>query len=83
MSPGNVVVSTIKKCEDDASVVVRCYDIEGKDAAAEIRFFVPVRRALRTNILEEEGRELRIEKGAAQLKVGHYAIETLKLAFGR
>ena len=79
VSPGNVIVSTIKKCEDDRSVIVRCYDIEGKDSRAKLNVFFPVARAEHTNIIEEEGKAIPFAGRSVELDVGHHAIETLKL----
>jgi len=79
VSAGNVVVSTIKKCEDDDSVIVRAYEIEGKDATATINLFRPAKAAERTNIIEEEGKPLPLRKGGIDLPIGHHAIETIKL----
>jgi len=39
VSTDNVIVSTFKKCEDDNNVVVRAYDIEGKDSKVNINSF--------------------------------------------
>jgi len=79
VSAGNVLVSTIKKCADDDSVTIRCYDIEGKDTDVQLNFFFPVGKAELINIIEEEGRSLPAPKNNLQLKVGHHPIETLKL----
>lgn len=78
VSQDNVIVSTIKKCEDDNNVVVRCYDIEGVDSDVEINFFKPVKESWKTNIIEEE--PIRIDKEDA-FEIGKYAIETFKLKF--
>lgn len=74
----NVIVSTIKKCEDDNNIVLRCYDIEGLDSDVKVDFFKPVKESWLTNIIEEEA--IRSNKGDA-FKVGKYAIETFKLKF--
>ena len=78
-SAGNVVFSTIKKGEDDDSVVVRCYDIEGRDAEVEIRSFAAIAKAEKVNMIEEEGTVLAAAKNSVKVKIGHHAIETLKL----
>jgi alpha-mannosidase len=79
VSPGNVIVSTIKKCEDGESVIVRCYDIEGTDSRAKLNVFFPVSRAEHTNIIEEEGKAIPFAARSVELDIGHHAIETLKL----
>lgn len=74
----NVIVSTIKKCEDDNNVVFRCYDIEGVDSEVKIDFFKPVKASWKTNIIEEE--PVKTDQNETY-KVGKYAIETFKLKF--
>ncbi|GAP72825.1 alpha-mannosidase [Candidatus Symbiothrix dinenymphae] len=76
-----VVVSTIKKCDDDDSVVLRCYDIEGHDTEAVFNFASPVQSASHTNIIEEEPTALKSSAQGFSYKVGHHAIETFKLGF--
>ncbi len=77
-TPG-IVLSTMKKSENDDTVILRVYDIEGKDTEAAVGLFRPVTRAERTNLIEEEGVELKPRKGRLVLPVGHHAVETLKL----
>ncbi|MBM3295173.1 MAG: alpha-mannosidase [Candidatus Aminicenantes bacterium] len=80
ISSPNVLLSTVKKCEDDDSVIVRLYDIEGKDADVDLKLFVPAARAELVNMIEEEeGRPLTIQNGAVRLRVGHHAIESIRI----
>ncbi|MGA2533552.1 MAG: glycosyl hydrolase-related protein [Candidatus Aminicenantales bacterium] len=79
LSAPNVLVSTLKKAEDDDSVILRVYDIEGKDAEAQLNLFVPVKTAAKVNIIEEEGTALKTGKNGLSLKVGHHAVETFRL----
>jgi alpha-mannosidase len=79
VSADNVLISTIKKGEDDDSVIIRCYDLEGKGGPAELKLFVPAGSAERVNIIEEEGRPLKPAKGALAVSIGHHAIETFRL----
>jgi alpha-mannosidase len=80
LSASNVLISTIKKCEDDDSVVVRCYEIEGRDNPVTLRLFQPIQTAEKTNLIEEDGKPLPVKDGAVELPVGHQAIETMKLS---
>jgi alpha-mannosidase len=77
-APG-IVLSTMKKAENDDTVILRVYDIEGRDTEAAVELFYPVKRAERTNLIEEEGVLLKPRKGRLVLTVGHHAVETLKL----
>jgi alpha-mannosidase len=79
VSAPNVLISTIKKAEDDDSVVVRLFDIEGKDAEVQLNSFFTTIKSELVNMIEEEGKPLPCQKNAVRLKVGHQAIETLKL----
>ncbi|GAP72824.1 alpha-mannosidase [Candidatus Symbiothrix dinenymphae] len=74
-----VVVSTIKKCDDDDSVVLRCYDIEGHDTEASFRIFKPIQAVSHTNIIEEEPTSVKSSAQGFSYKIGHHAIETFKL----
>jgi alpha-mannosidase len=79
LSAENVLISTIKKCEDDDSVVVRVYEIEGKDN--DLRLEVPFKMALaeKTNIIEEDGAPVQSSGQSLKTRIGKYAIETFKL----
>jgi alpha-mannosidase len=79
LSADNVIVSTIKKCEDDDGVVMRMYDIEGRDRDVKVKLFSPFRAAVHTNLIEEEGRPLASDGDSVSVSVGHHAIETIKL----
>jgi alpha-mannosidase len=79
VSASNALVSTVKKCEDDDSIVVRLYDIEGKDADLTLTSFLPLARAERVNMIEEEGKALPCVAGVLRINLGHHFIETLKL----
>jgi alpha-mannosidase len=75
----NLVLSTIKKSDDDDQVIVRCYDIEGKDTEANIALYKSFQKAELTNLIEEEGRSIPGSGNKLGLKIGHHAIETIKL----
>jgi alpha-mannosidase len=81
-SAPNVVLATMKKAETDDAVIVRVYDVEGRDTETEIKLVVPVKEAVRTNIIEEPGTALKPQKGRLVLPVGHHAIETVRLVAG-
>ena len=79
VSAPNVLFSTIKKAEDGESIIVRCYDIEGRDADIQFNSFAPIEKAEKVNMIEEEGRAIPARVNGLSLKIGHHAIETLKL----
>jgi len=75
----NLMLSTVKKCDDDDNVIVRCYDIEGIDSEAKINVPMKFRKAELTNMIEEEGKELPGSGDKLSFKVGHHSIETVKI----
>jgi len=79
----NVLFSTIKKAEDDETVIVRCFDIEGRDAEVQLNIFAPIEKAEKVNMIEEEGTPIPSQRNGLKLKIGHHAIETLKLSPSR
>jgi alpha-mannosidase len=82
LSAPNILVSTLKKAEDDDSVILRVYDIEGKDAEARLNLFFPLRSLESVNIIEEAPKGLKPAKDGFVLKVGHHAVETFRLVPG-
>jgi len=75
----NLILSTVKKCDDDDNIIVRCYDIEGADSEARLSISSPVQKAEITNMIEEEGKAIPGSGKSLGLKVGHNSIETIKL----
>ncbi len=79
VSQPNTLVSTVKKCDDDDNVVIRLYDIEGKNSQVEVNTFFNIKNAERTNIIEENGTAIPAHDESLKTKVGHHAIETYML----
>jgi len=79
VSTPNVRISTIKKAEDDNSVVVRCYDVEGRSMTTLLKLFVPISTAHGCNMIEDEQKRLTARNGSVSLPIGKFAIETVKL----
>jgi alpha-mannosidase len=75
----NLIISTVKKCDDDNEVIVRCYEMEGMDTDAKISLLIPYRKAQITNMIEEEGIPIQGSGNVLEMKIGHHAIETVKL----
>ncbi|MBI5667776.1 MAG: alpha-mannosidase [Chloroflexi bacterium] len=82
VSPESVMLSALKKAEDDDAIIVRCYEVEGHDTDAAIRLAFPITAAARTNIIEEDGQPVRLENGTLRVRLGHHAVETFKLTPG-
>ncbi len=79
----DVVITALKKCEDDSTLVVRCYETTGARTRAVIRCWLPVDGISETNLMEWDARPLApaVAKGTAfEVPLGPWEIKTLKLA---
>lgn len=74
-----IVISTIKKCDDDDAVVLRCYDIEGKDNKFNFTLYDNIRTVEHTNIIEEEPNVINSSANGFNYNMEHHAIETFKI----
>jgi alpha-mannosidase len=59
-----LVLDTVKRAEDSHALVLRLYEPHGGRGEALVRLAVPVSRAVRANLLEDEGAELSLRDGA-------------------
>jgi alpha-mannosidase len=75
----NIIISTVKKCDDEDNVIIRFYETEGRDVMTKINLFIPFRKAQLTNMIEEEGKDIEGSGKSLGIKTGHHSIETLKL----
>ncbi|MFA5814964.1 MAG: glycosyl hydrolase-related protein [Bacteroidales bacterium] len=77
----NALVSTVKKSEDDNSLIVRLYDQEGRDKPVKINLFKSPSSVEHTNLIEEDGKVIPKDEKGMTVKLGHHAIETFKIRF--
>ena len=75
----NVVISTVKKAEDNQSTIIRAYETDGDDVDVSIYTFKPIKKAELANLIEEPLKELTKNEQSIQLKLGNNAIETIKV----
>lgn len=79
LSVDNIALSTIKKCDDDNSAIIRLYEDAGEDISARLRFALPLRGAEMTNIIEEEGIPGQFKLDEVTFGLTHYSIQTMKV----
>ena len=81
LEPANLIVTAMKKAEDDEGVVIRFYESEGCQVHVKLRLFQPIKQAWRTNLIEDEEEPLRpTGDGSIQFLVKPWEIVTLKVA---
>jgi len=83
VSAPNVLVSILKKSEDGKGIILRCYETDGLDTDVTITLFKPLNSVEQTNIIEQDGKEIKLEDGKLKFHIGHNAIETFKLKINK
>jgi alpha-mannosidase len=72
----NILISTIKKAEDENGFVVRLYEGEGRDTVANLSSFKPINEIFKTNIIENDAKKIVGKGKTVQLEIGKNSIET-------
>jgi len=81
LEPGNLIMTALKKSEDDDSVALRFYEAEGQYTRARVRLAQPIQRAWQTNLIEEEPKPIPVNsQGVLEFDINPWEIVTLKLA---
>lgn len=84
LAPANLILTAMKKAEDDDGIVVRFYEAEGSEAHATLNLFSPIKQAWKTNLIEDEEQALTPrEDGSIEFAVKPWEIVTLKLMLGK
>jgi alpha-mannosidase len=81
LEPTNLILTALKKSEDEDSLTLRFYEAEGRAVNASIRLFRPIKQAWRTSLIEDEPEPLPVSAdGSLRFPVKPWEIVTLKLA---
>jgi alpha-mannosidase len=83
LEPQNLILSALKKAEDDDALIFRFFETCGWPCTARIGLPPTVRRAWIVNLLEDTESEVEIIDSAIELEVGAFEIMSLKLAHWR
>ena len=75
----NVVLDTVKKCEDSNDIVVRLYEAYGGRVQTKLRSRLLLKSACITNLLEDPQSQLEVgPDGSVALSVKPFQIVTIK-----
>jgi alpha-mannosidase len=75
----NIFISTIKKSEDENSVIMRMVDLQGKPTDAAIHWFGKINGVTKTNIIEEDDKPLAETSAPIKIEVNPFSIETIRI----
>jgi alpha-mannosidase len=82
VTPDDVVLTAVKKAEDENGLIFRVYEWAGKDATAEFHVPPGATSATVTNLMEApEGSPLAIEGGAVKAPIHPYEILTVRVDY--
>ena len=83
IEPGNVILTVLKKAEDDDGLVFRFYEFEGKTTEVRLQLPRKASSAVETNLMEKRGQPVTISSSGMELVVptGPYEIKTVEVTF--
>lgn len=83
IEPKNVILTAIKKAEDDNSVIFRFFEFEGQPAQVRLRLPEAAIGASQTNLMEKEEKTLPLLSDGKEvsLSIGRYEIASVKVSF--
>jgi alpha-mannosidase len=82
---GNVILTVMKKAEDDDGVIFRFYEFEGKAAQVKLQLPEKAVSALETNLMEKHAAPLALAPDGRSVTVpaGPYEIKTVEVTFAK
>ena len=78
---GNVRVSAVKGSEDGNGVVIRLYDVTGKDSKVGLECYKKIIAAELTNTNEKTILKLPVNNGKIEVDIPHNSVVTVKCQF--
>ncbi|PYX47853.1 MAG: alpha-mannosidase, partial [Acidobacteria bacterium] len=79
--PDNVIVTALKKAEDENALVVRFYEWAGKDSQVAIQLPSGAESAVETDLMEKPIGSLPVHDGSVSVHAKPYEIKTIKVQF--
>jgi alpha-mannosidase len=81
VQPANVIMTVLKKAEDSNSLVMRCYEAEGKAGVTRVTLAAPLSAGAvhGSDLLENDERELSADASGFAADTPAYSIDTFKL----
>lgn len=75
----NVLISSLKKAEDSEEMLIRLYEVDGKDTSFNIQFNSDIKKACETDLMENELETLSVFTNKINCNIGANEIKTLKI----
>ena len=83
IAPGNVILTVLKKAEDDDGLIYRFYEFEGKPAEVRLQLPRKAAAAVETDLMEKRGQAVVIASSGRELVIPTkpYEIKTVEVTF--
>ncbi len=81
VEPDNVVLTAIKKSEDDDSLILRFYEWAGKESDVKLHLPAGAQSASETDLMEKPIGELAVHNDSVTVHTKPYEIKTVKVQF--
>jgi alpha-mannosidase len=81
VEPDNVVLTAIKKSEDDDSLILRFYEWAGREATVKLQLPAGAQSAWETDLMERSIADLAVHNDAVAVHTKPYEIKTVKVRF--
>jgi len=84
VEPSNVIMTVVKKAEDDDSLIFRFYEFAGKQSQVKLQLPEKAVRAFETNLMEKQERPLSLSSDGQEVVIptGPFEIKTVSVSFG-
>jgi alpha-mannosidase len=81
VQPDNVIITAIKKAEDDDSLILRFYEWAGKTTDVKLHVPPAAQQASDADLMEKASASLPLENGVVTVHTGPFEIKTVRLRF--
>ena len=78
----NVVLTAMKKAEDDDALILRFYEWAGKESNVRLQLPPGAQSASETDLMEKPTGKLPVQNGAVSVPTKPYEIKTVRVVFG-
>ncbi len=83
LEPNDVVLTALKRAEDDDALIFRFYEWAGKEGDVTLQVPTGARSAVETDLMEKVLNDLPLKDGKVSVHSKPYEIKTVKVSFGR
>ena len=82
VEPSNIILTTVKKAEDDNALILRFYEWAGRDTQAQINLPHSAVSATATNLIEvPEAAPIQVRNNSITVEAKPYSINSIKVTF--